>query len=214
MTSNVVVFGPTGTAGSAVVNRCLADDRVGEVRAVTRRPLERRDPRLVEVRCADFADLAPIGDALTGVAGCFFCLGASSTQVRDPDAYRAITVEYAVAAAEALRATSPVHAFHFLSASGVRPDSRMAWARVKAEAERRLADLDLHRLYVYRPGYIAAAPERRPDLGARILAGLLRPFPALLVAADDLARAMLNVQFGDDAETVLDNRAIRRHAAS
>ncbi len=35
----VVLFGPTGTAGSGVLQACIADARVTEVRAVTRRAL-------------------------------------------------------------------------------------------------------------------------------------------------------------------------------
>lgn len=218
MGATVVVFGATGTAGSAVVTRCLADERIDEVRAVTRRPLGQSHPRLVEVECADFGDLTPIRAALTGVSGCFFCLGASSARVRDPDAYHEITVGYAVAAAEALAAASPEHTFHFVSARGADPRSRFRWARVKAEAETRLTGLAPHRLIVYRPAYIHPAPDRHPGIAARVTAALLRPFPGMLVRAEDLARAMTNLQFDTvhppAYPPVLDNREIRRHAQS
>lgn len=209
----VVVFGGTGTAGSAVVGRCLADGRIDEVRAVTRRPLGLADPRLVEVRCADFGDLAPIREALGEVDGCFFCLGASSAQVRDADAYREITVGYAVAAAEALASASPEHTFHFVSARGANPRSRMRWARVKAEAETRLGELALQRLLVYRPGYIHPAADRRPGIAARTAAAVMRPFPGMLIDAEDLARAMINLQFDGAHSAVLENRDIRRHVS-
>ncbi|MGW0664507.1 NAD(P)H-binding protein [Streptodolium elevatio] len=207
-----LVFGATGTAGSAVVARCLADERIGEVRAATRRPLGLSHPRLIEVQCADFGDLSPIRAALSGVSGCFFCLGASSARVRDADAYREITLGYAVAAAEALAAASPEHTFHFLSARGADPRSRLRWARVKAEAETRLAGINPRRLLVYRPAYIHPAPDRRPGMAARATAAVLRPFPGALIRAEDLALAMVNLQFDTDHPPVLDNREIRRHA--
>jgi uncharacterized protein YbjT (DUF2867 family) len=207
----VVVFGATGTAGSAVVRRCLDDERVREIRAITRRQLELKDPRLVEAVCTDFSDLAPHADALSGVDACFFCLGTSASGIT-ADAYRTITVGYALAAEEALGATSPGHVFHFISGRGASPASRLRWTRMKAEAESGLAALATGRLAIYRPGYIYPS-HGRPALAARATAALLRPFPTLMITADDLARAMLNVQFGT-AEGVLENQELRRLASA
>ena len=36
---HVLVFGATGTAGGSVLRACLGAPKVGEVRAITRRPL-------------------------------------------------------------------------------------------------------------------------------------------------------------------------------
>jgi uncharacterized protein YbjT (DUF2867 family) len=111
------VFGPTGNAGAGAVSACLADPTITEVRAVTRRPLAVSHTKLREVRCADFArldDIAPHFD----VQCCLFCLGTSVRNVKDEDEYREIHVTYALAAARALRATTPEAAFIYLSGAG------------------------------------------------------------------------------------------------
>lgn len=205
----VVVFGATGTAGSAVVSRCLADGRIGEVRAVTRRPLGRKDARLTEVDCADFLDLEAIRGALSGVDACFFCLGVSAGKVKDEGAYREITVGYALAAASVLKEASAGHTFHYLSGSGANAKSRMMWARVKAEAETKLNALGLPRLFIYRPGYIYPAPDRAPGLPARLMATALRLTPSLIVDAEALGQAMIDMQATDAPGALLDKRAIR-----
>lgn len=78
----VVIFGPTGTAGSGAVRACLDDSRVSEVRAVTRRPLGLSHEKLVEVACSSFGDLTDIAEQLRGVDTCLFCLGISASNVR------------------------------------------------------------------------------------------------------------------------------------
>lgn len=107
----VVVFGATGTTGAQVVRQCLADPRVAQVRAVTRRELGRTHRMPREVRVTDFATLSDIGDALADVDACFYCLGVSSRNVTDEQEYRRITVDHPVAAARALRQQSPRHTF-------------------------------------------------------------------------------------------------------
>lgn len=80
----VVVFGSTGTAGTGAIHACLAEPRVSEVRAVTRRRLGVSHAKLREVHCSDFANLGGIAQQLRGVDCCLFCLGASRRH--SPDA--------------------------------------------------------------------------------------------------------------------------------
>ena len=114
----VVLFGATGTAGTGVLQACVADTGVTEVRAVTRRALHTAHPKVCEVRCADFADLAPIAEALSGVDACLFCLGTSVRNVASEAQYREIHVAYALEAARQLLARSPRAAFVYLSGAG------------------------------------------------------------------------------------------------
>lgn len=215
----VAVFGSTGTAGSEAVRQCLADPRVTEVRAVTRRPLDLRHDRLTEVRCADLARPESIGDALTGVDACFYCLGVSVRNMRDAATYREITVDYPLAAARVLLDRSPDHTFVFLSGQGTDPSgrSRMMWARVKGTAENELAALDLERLFCFRPGYIhPEAGHVPPGTLHAILAAaypLLRvAAPATVVRASELGRAMIEAASGGRPGGVIGNREIRELA--
>ncbi len=214
----VVLFGGTGAAGSGILRQCLADDRVTEIVAFTRRPLDAEGPKLKTVICDNFLDLEPFQEHLTGVDVCFYALGISQTQVPDPAQYREITYDYTLAAANALLALSPQHAFHFLSGQGADPSgrSRILFARVKGETEVALQGLGLHKVVCWRPGYIhplhpRATPLRGESL-TRMLYPFLRGFKGLSVSADDLGRAMLQGALEGLSEGVIENRTIREMA--
>ncbi|MBN2496612.1 MAG: epimerase [Deltaproteobacteria bacterium] len=209
----VVVFGSTGTAGNGAVHACLADPGVAEVRAVTRRPLGSSHPALVEVMCSDFADLSPIARHLRGVDTCLFCLGSSARKVSGEAQYREIHVTYALAAARSLKEESPGASFVYLSGAGTHRDSRMMWARVKAEAEDRLAELGLTHHVNVRPGFIL--PVAPTGLSRWLLKPLLGLAPPLGIRAEDLGRAMLRAGLDHSlgAESItLANRELRELA--
>lgn len=211
---DVVLFGATGTAGSGALHACIADPRVTEIRAVTRRPLPVRHSKVHEVRCADFADLAPIADSIRGVEACLFCLGTSARNVASEAEYRTIHVEYALVAARALLAQSPRAAFVYLSGGGTSRGSRVMWARAKADAENQLAVLPLARLVCVRPGAIVPT---QPSGAARWLtAPLVRLVPALGIEAGTLGHAMLAAVRDPSgaARVTLENGALRALGAT
>src|SRR3954447_6923747 len=129
----VLIFGATGSAGGSVLRGCLAAEDVSSVTVISRRPLALSHPKIRSIVHQDFLDFAAVADALAGVDACFYCLGVSVTQVPDERMYRTITHDFALTAARALHEQSPAAAFHFISGSGTRLDSRFMWARVKAE---------------------------------------------------------------------------------
>ena len=185
----VLVFGSTGTAGAGAVRACLDHPGVSEVRAVTRRPLAVSHAKLREVLCSDFADLASIAVHFERVDCCLFCLGTSVRNVTGEDQYREIHVTYALAAARTLLLRSPDAAFVYLSGAGASRGSRMMWARVKAEAEDRLADLPLALHANVRP---AAILPMYPTGATRwLIAPLLSVIPALGIHSVELGQAML-----------------------
>ena len=189
--SVVVVFGPTGTAGTGVVRACLDEPAVSEVRAVTRRPLAGSHRKLHEIHCTDFVNLDAIAGQLEGADCCLFCLGTSVRNVQDENEYRRIHEIYALAAARTMLARSPNASFVYLSGAGAKRTSRMMWARVKAEAEDRLTELHLARLVNARPA--AILPMQPTGVSRWVLAPLLRVIPALGISSVDLGRAMLRV---------------------
>ena len=78
----ILLFGATGLGGRrrvACLPRVVAE--VTEVRAVVRRSIGIRDPKLREIVHDDYLDYSAIADAFAGVDACFFCLGISVTQV-------------------------------------------------------------------------------------------------------------------------------------
>lgn len=216
----VAIFGATGMAGRGVLQACLEEPRVLELRAVVRRPLQGtrtgEDERLLEVRCDDFADPSPIASAFDGLDAVLWCLGISVSKVDGEAEYRRITYDYALAAARLLKERSPAATFHFVSGGGTHAESRMMWARVKGQTELALAEVGLGGLVCWRPAMILADRSSAPQsLGQRAVQGIGRGFafiPSFSIPAMAIGHAMLQATFEGIREGTLDNRAMRELA--
>jgi nucleoside-diphosphate-sugar epimerase len=208
-----LLFGATGSVGNAALEACLAASVVDEVRAITRRPLMSTGSKLRTYVHRDYLNYATVEEAFRDVDACLYCLGISATQVSKED-YRTITYSYAVAAANMLKRHSPNAAFHYISGKGTKANSRMLWARVKAQTEHDL--MDLVEADCWRPALIDAPPSPTlPKLYAILypIGRLLKPFPGLYVHGHDLARAMLQATRENLRRRVFENPEIRRLAA-
>ena len=220
---HVVIVGASGMVGGYALRFLLEDPAVGAVTAIGRRSLGVTHPKLTEVLHRDFADCSPLAGALTGHDAAVYCLGAYTGVVSDAE-LRAITVDYTVALARVLRASSPGAAFSFLSGNGADPTgrSRLAFARYKGEAENALSAMGFRRLVIFRPGYIyPVEPRREPNFSYRLMRAIYPVFrvvfPNQVIRADDLGRTMVQavMQGSADGRTVvLENRDIRRLAST
>ena len=209
----ILLFGATGSAGGAVLEACLNASIVDEVRAITRRPLMDTSPKLRTYLHNDFLNFATAEEAFRSVDACLFCLGVSSTQV-SRDEYRTISYSYPLSAANMLKAKSPGAAFHYISGRGTDADSRMSWARVKAQTEHDL--MELVNADCWRPALIDAKPSPTlPKLYAVFypIGRLFKPFPNLYIHGHDLGRAMLQATVENLRRRIIENAEIRRIAA-
>lgn len=154
----VIVFGATGMVGQGTLEACLRDDTVTEVLVIGRSPTGRTHPKLREIQHTDFTDFTGIADQLTGYGACFFSLGVSALGMSE-QAYRAITMDFTLAAARTLLAANPEMAFCYVSGIGADGTgrTRMMWARVKGELENALL-LMSPRAYMFRPAFILPLP--------------------------------------------------------
>jgi uncharacterized protein YbjT (DUF2867 family) len=92
MTSlNVLLFGATGMVGQGVLRECLLDPEVTRVVSIVRSRTGQQNAKLAEIEHADFTNFAPLKERLTGFNACFFCLGVSSSGMKEAD-YARITV--------------------------------------------------------------------------------------------------------------------------
>ena len=209
----VLLFGATGSAGGSVLRVCLAAPGVEEVRAIVRRPLKLDHGKLRVFVHGDYLDYGPVADAFAGVDACFYCLGISVSQVSGEEEYRRITHDFALAAARTLKAHSPGAVFHFLSGQGAGLDSRMMWARVKAETERDLGKaVDV---VCWRPAFIDgadSASQPRIYQALRPLFRILSPLRSLYVTGEDIGRAMLQAAAEGLRGRTIENREIRDRA--
>jgi uncharacterized protein YbjT (DUF2867 family) len=154
VTMNVIVFGATGMVGQSVMREVLADDRVEKILVIGRSPLAERPSRVQEIVHGDFFDFTSIADELAGYDACFFCLGVSSTGMKEAD-YRRVSYDITLAAGEVLARVNPGMAFLYVSGMGTdsTEHGRVMWARVKGATENALLRLPL-RAYGIRPGFI------------------------------------------------------------
>ncbi|MFJ9704871.1 epimerase [Streptomyces sp. NPDC101234] len=151
---NVLLFGASGMVGQGVLRACLLAPTVDSVLVVGRRPLGVTHPKLTEVSHDDFTDLTAVGDRLTGVDACFYCLGVSSAGMSEAE-YTRVAYDFTPAAARALVAASPGPTFTYVSGEGTdsTEQGRTMWARVKGRAENDLLATPMN-AYMFRPDYI------------------------------------------------------------
>lgn len=208
----ILIFGATGSAGSAVLDACLGASVVEEVRAIARRPLMHTSPKLRTFIHKDFLDYSTVEEAFRNIDACLFCLGVSVTQVSKED-YRTITYSYTVAAAHMLKRHSPNALFHYISGRGTNSKSRMFWSQVKGQVEQDL--IALTQADCWRPAFIDAKPSPKlPKVFALFypILRLLKPFPTLYIKGEDLGRAMIQATKENRRGQIIENPEIREIA--
>jgi uncharacterized protein YbjT (DUF2867 family) len=207
----ILLFGATGLAGGGVMQACLADPGVTEVRAVVRRSTGTRHPRLQEVVHQDYLDYGAVADAFADVDACCFCLGVSVSQVPIEADYRRIHQAFPMAAAAMLLERSPRAAFHYLSGGRAELASRWMWARVKAEAEHDL--MSGFGAVCWRPAMIDGEPSSsQPKLVIAIrplLRLIFKPFRSMYILNEDIGRGMLEATTQGLRRRILENAGIR-----
>ena len=223
-----LLFGATGMVGRGVLLECLEDSRVTSVLAVVRSSTGVSHPKLRELTHEDYFDYSAIETELSGHDACFFCLGVSAAG-KSEEAYRRLTYDLTLAAAETLHRLNPEMTFCYVSGAGtdstepyVREFDEHGWARVKGATENRLLGLGFGAAYMFRPGYI------QPMKGARsktswiqAMYAVLGPLygvwrtvaPGLVTDSETLGRAMLRVARDGFPVSVLETRDINSIAA-
>jgi uncharacterized protein YbjT (DUF2867 family) len=198
---NVIIFGATGMIGRGTLREALRDPGVRRVVSVGRSATGLEDPKLHEIVHGDMWNFHAIEDELKGLDACLFCLGVSSTGMRETE-YARITYGIAMAAAETLLRLNPGMTFLFISGAGADSTGRgrTMWARIKGQTENALMRAPFRAVYVFRPAAIRAMNgERSRTASYRILYALLAPlwvlgdklWPRFFTNTEKLGRAML-----------------------
>jgi uncharacterized protein YbjT (DUF2867 family) len=216
--TRLVIVGATGMVGGYALRYALGHSAVKCVMAIVRRKLDISHPKLNEVIHQDFANCSALAKPLASQDAAVFCLGAYTGAVPDKE-LRTITVGYTIEFARVLHGSSPDAAFSFLSGKGAdrTEKSRAAFARYKGEAENALLAAGFPRVYIFRPAYIyPVEPRREPNFGYRLLRAIYPafrvPFPNLVIRADELGQAMVNVAIPKTEEhesRIFENHDIR-----
>jgi uncharacterized protein YbjT (DUF2867 family) len=213
----VLLFGGSGLIGHGALNAALADDRVSRVLSIGRRTTGREHPKLDELVLDDFFDYTAVEDQLTGFDACLFCLGVSAAG-KSESAYRRLTYDLTLAAAETLVRLNSDMTFVYVSGEGTNADGRAMWARVKGETEDALSALPFAAVYNVRPAYIQPQGDARSRIALyRVLYAAFAPlypllrrvFPSYVTTTDEVGRALVEAGLAGAPSRVLDSRAIR-----
>jgi uncharacterized protein YbjT (DUF2867 family) len=220
----ILLFGATGMVGQGVLRECLLANDVTEVQTVGRAATGQHDPKLREVVHADLFDYSGIESDLSGFDACFFCLGVSSSGMKEAD-YARMTFELTLAAAQTLARLNPQMTFVYVSGAGTDSSEhgRSMWARVKGRTENALLRLPFKAVYLFRPGVIQPLHGIRSKTNSyqlfyslsKPLLPLLRAlFPNVVLSTEIIGRAMLAVARHGAPRPVLETADINAAAQS
>jgi uncharacterized protein YbjT (DUF2867 family) len=221
---NVVIFGATGMVGQGVLRESLLDPGVQLVQAIGRTSAGVQHPKLREIVHQDLWHYADIESDLSGFDACFFCLGVSSSGMKE-EAYARVTYDITMAAAETLCRLNPRMTFIYVSGAGTDSSEhgRTMWARVKGKTENALLRLPFAAAYMFRPGIIEPVYGARSKTASyRVLYTLTKPllpvlrwaFPNYVLTTEQIGRAMLAVAKHGFPKRVLESRDILSAASA
>jgi uncharacterized protein YbjT (DUF2867 family) len=210
-----VVAGATGLVGSELVRRLLSEKGYRSVIALARRPLALSDRKLVVV-AADFERVDQMLGPATADATAidvFCCLGTTIGVAGSEAAFRRVDHDFVVALG-GWAARVGARRMIVVSAFGADAASRVFYNRVKGEAERDLAALDLPSLVIVRPSLLSG--ERSEfRFGERVTLALTAPLRKLIparvrpIAAADVAQAMIDAAIADRPPGVIESAAMQ-----
>ncbi len=219
----VLIFGATGMVGQGVLLECLRDQEVELAVTIGRTATGVKDAKLREIVHNDLANYAGMEETLTGFDACFFCLGVSSSGMKEAD-YTRVTYDFTLAAAETLSRVNPGMKFIYVSGAGTDSSEkgRAMWARVKGRVENALLRLPLS-AYMLRPGFIqpmdgiqSKTPSYRVfySIMGPLLPLLRRALPNQVTSTREIGRAVLAVAKGGYEKRILEMRDIRAVAGA
>lgn len=166
----ILHIGASGLVGGFVLSQLLADARVAQVVAPTRRALPTRHPRL-DNPVLDFERLPPADASLWRVDAVICTLGTTMKQAGSRARFRRVDHDYPLQIARSAL-HGGAYAFALNSALGADPGARLFYSRVKGELEQDLRQLPYPSLTFVRPGLIGGQ-RGRARLGERVAAIVL-----------------------------------------
>ena len=195
----VIVVGATGMVGREILAGLLADDSVGGVHSLGRRPPTMQHPKLT-AHIVNFAS-QPLLPNLPQADEVYLALGTTIKVAGSQQAFRAIDYDANLAVARAALAVG-VKKLGLVSAMGADSSSSVFYNRVKGELEEALEKMSFAGLVIARPSLLVGdrealgQPARRGEkLGLALSKVLSFLIPANYqpISAAAVAKALLTV---------------------
>ena len=185
--------GATGLIGSQLLELLLADSRYTRVIAISRKPLERVNPKFQNI-VADLDTLGQYKDQLQP-DDVYCCLGTTMRMAKTKEAFRRVDFEYPLSLAK-LSKEQGARQFLIVTALGANKSSFIFYNRVKGETEGAIIALGFESLHILRPSLLVGTRvEHRAGEGAATwfynVFGFLIPRKYKAIDSIKVARSML-----------------------
>lgn len=210
MVIKAIITGATGMVGEGVLHEALNRTDISSVVVIGRKTCGVSHPKLKEIIHADFNDISPILNELTGFDACYFCSGVSSVGMKEDEFYR-LTYTLTLNFAQKLSSVNPNMAFCYISGSGTdsTEKGKTMWARVKGKTENDLIKLPFKAVYNFRPGYMHPTEGLKNTLSFYKYIGWLYPFmrkvfPKYVTTLQELASAMINASIRGYSKKIIE----------
>ena len=145
----IVLTGATGFVGEGILLECLKDERVEKVLSISRKPCGHKHEKLEELITKDLLKLPEGDERLQGYDAMLYCAGISANGLSEQQ-YRPVTYDIPLHLSQILPDKEQM-TYVYLSGAGTAADSKMMWARVKAETENAIFAMPFKHTYALRP---------------------------------------------------------------
>ena len=169
MALKAIVIGATGVVGRAVVEQLQRANDIGEIIAITRKPVVYTSSKInnvvVDFECLDNDEAIFSGDLF------FSCLGTTLKQAGSIANQRRVDVDYQYKAAQ-LAAKGGISHYCLVSAWNANAQSANAYLAMKGELEVSVAALDFEHVSIFQPSLLLGEREK-PRIGEQIAAMIM-----------------------------------------
>lgn len=146
----VNIFGATGLVGNLLLQECLTNEKISQIKIFVRKPIELIHPKLLQVTVT-YDSLEQLASEIEGDV-VFNCLGTTLKQAGSQSAQYQVDCEYPIKVAQ-LAAKNGVKCMVNVSSVGTSESSNF-YLKTKADMERGVAAAIGSKSYFMRPSFI------------------------------------------------------------
>lgn len=214
----VIITGSTGMVGKGVLIQCLEDNRIKKILLVNRTSIKLNNPKIKEIICDNFLNLADYEKDFIGYDACFHCMGISVVGSSD-EYYKKITYDITKVIVDLVFKENKNTVFNYVTGEGTDSSEKgpIRWARIKGKTENYILQKGFKDSYMFRAGIII--PEKGIKSRTKIynlFYVLMRPvYPILkllpfITTTSKLGNAMINTLFFNYKKKIINNIHINK----
>ncbi len=214
----VIITGSTGMVGKGVLIQCLEDNRIKKILLVNRTSIKLYNPKIKEIICDNFLNLADYEKDFIGYDACFHCMGISVVGSSDKY-YKTTTYDITKIITDLVFKGNKNAVFNYVTGEGTDSSEKgpIRWARIKGKTENYILQKGFKDSYMFRAGIII--PEKGIKSRTKIynlFYVLMRPvYPILkllpfITTTSKLGNAMINTLFFNHKKKIINNIHINK----